>query len=313
MAKQKQAEAVAVENKPKSKKKFWQSENFHGYMFMIPTLIGWPLFCGYPLITSLYCSFCDWDGVNSPVWKGLKNYQFILTADPIFPKSLRVTLIFAAINVPMLLILGLALALLLNKKIPGIKIFRTIYYLPTIIPGVATLILWQFMFKSDTGLINGILRQIGLKGVGWLTDENVVLISLSIIRWWAVGGTMMIFLSGLQGVPGELYEAAELDGAGAWAKFRNITVPMISPILFLQLITGLIGCLQVFNEASIMTDGGPNYASYFVNYDIYMTAFNLGSKFGRACAEAWILFVIIAILTVITFKGSNSYVFYENE
>lgn len=297
----------------KSGKRFWRSDNVQGYLFMIPTLIGWPLFCGYPLITSLYCSFCDWDGVNAPVWKGLKNYIFILTQDPIFPKSLKVTLEFAAINVPMSLILGLALAVLLNKKLKGIKIFRTLYYLPTIIPGVATLILWMFMFKSDTGLLNGILRQLGLPAVGWLTDPDVVLISLSLIRWWAVGGTMMIFLSGLQSVPGELYEAAELDGAGGWAKFRHITIPMISPILFLQLITGLISCLQVFNEASIMTGGGPNYGSYFVNYDIYMTAFDLGSKFGRACAEAWVLFVIIAILTVFVFKFSDAYVFYENE
>ena len=304
--------AVAVK-KRKSGKRFWQTENFQGYMFMIPTLIGWPLFCGYPLITSLYCSFCDWNGVNPPVWAGLKNYTFILTIDPIFPKSLKITMIYALINVPMTLILGLALALLLRKRLPGIKLFRTVYYLPTIIPGVATMILWKFIFQSDTGLLNGILKQIGLQPVGWLTDENVVLISLSIIRWWAVGGTMMIFLSGLQSVPADLYEAAELDGAGNWAKFRNVTIPMISPILFLQLITGLIGCLQVFNEASIMTDGGPNYGSYFVNYDIYMTAFNLGSKFGRACAEAWILFVIIAVLTVVTFKFSDSYVFYEND
>ena len=297
----------------RSGKRFWQTENFQGYMFMIPTLIGWPLFCGYPLLTSLYCSFCDWNGVNPPVWAGLKNYRFILTIDPIFMKSLKVTMIYALINVPMQLILGLALAMLLRKKILGIKSFRTMYYLPTIIPGVATMILWKFMFQSDTGLLNGILKQMGLAPVGWLTNENVVLISLSIIRWWAVGGTMMIFLSGLQSVPADLYEAAELDGAGNWAKFRNVTIPMISPILFLQLITGLIGCLQVFNEASIMTDGGPNYGSYFVNYDIYMTAFNLGSKYGRACAEAWILFIIIAVLTVVVFRASDSYVFYENE
>ena len=312
MAKESKGSSSAVA-KEKSKKPFWSTENFQGYMFMIPTLIGWPLFCGYPLITSLYCSFCDWDGINSPIWAGIKNYKFILTADPIFPKSLKVTLIYAAINIPTTLIIGLALAMLLNKKLGGIKVFRTIYYLPTIIPGVATLILWQFMFKSDTGMINGVLRQIGLPAVGWLTDEHVVLWSLSIIRWWAVGGSMMIFLSGLQGVPGELYEAASLDGAGKWQLFKHITIPMITPILFLQLVTGVIGALQAFNEASIMTSGGPNYGSYFVNYDIYQTAFGGTNKYGRACAEAWILFVIIAILTVIVFRSSEQYVFYENE
>ena len=309
MAKEKKSKPVTT----KSKRPFWKGESFRGYMFMIPTLIGLPLFTLYPLITSLYCSFCDWDGVNAPVWKGLKNYKFILGADPIFPKSLRITLEYAVINVPVTLILGLALAMLLNKKIPGIKIFRTIYYLPTIIPAVASIVLWQFMFKSDTGMINGVLRNIGLEPVGWLTNEHVVLFSLSIIKWWAVGGTMMIFLAGLQSVPGDLYEAAKLDGAGRWALFRHITVPMITPILFLQLITGLIQTLQVFNEASIMTEGGPNYGSYFVNYDIYMTAFNQGSKYGRACAEAWILFIIIAILTVVVFRTSETYVFYEND
>ncbi len=308
MAKNKKSKSGTSSGRP-----FWKSENFRGYMFMIPTLIGFPLFTLYPLISSLYCSFCDWDGVNAPVWKGLKNYTFILTQDPIFPKSLKVTLEYALINVPMTLILGLAVAVLLNKRLPGIKIFRTIYYLPTIIPAVAAILLWKFMFKSDTGMINGVLQQIGLQPVGWLTSERVVLIALSIIKWWAVGGTMMIFLAGLQSVPDELYEAAKLDGAGRWSLFRHITIPMITPILFLQLITGLIGNLQAFNEASIMTEGGPNYGSYFVNYDIYMTAFNQGSKFGRACAEAWILFIIIAILTVIVFRSSETYVYYENE
>jgi multiple sugar transport system permease protein len=232
--------------------------------------------------------------------------------DPIFKKSLLVTFEYALINVPVMLILGLALAVLLNKKIIGIKMFRVLYYLPTIIPNVATLILWQFIFKSDTGMLNGVLRQAGLPAVGWLTDDKVVLISLSIIRWWTVGGTMMVFLSGLQSVPADLYEAAELDGAGAWAKFKQITFPMITPILFLQLITGLIGGLQAFNEASVMTSGGPNYGSYFMNYDIYLTAFN-DAKYGRACAEAWILFLIIMVFTVIVFRSSETYVFYENE
>ncbi|WP_051226396.1 carbohydrate ABC transporter permease [Butyrivibrio sp. MC2013] len=294
------------------KKPFWKTETFQGYTFMIPTLIGFPLFCVYPLIYSLYCSFCDWDGYNPPAWAGIKNYKYILTLDPIFKKSLLVTFEYALINVPIMLILGLALAVLLNKKLPGIKIFRVIYYLPTIVPAVAALILWQFIFKSDTGLLNGALRQIGLPTVGWLTDENAVLVALSIIKWWTVGGMMMIFLSGLQSVPAELYEACELDGAGGWAKFRHITIPMITPILFMQLITGLIGGLQAFTEASVITGGGPSYASHFVNFDIYRTAFG-DAKYGRACAEAWILFIIIMVLTVVVFRKSETYVYYDNE
>ena len=305
------AKAGAVVPKKRGKR-FWQSENAQGYLFMIPTLIGLPLFCIYPLVTSLYCAFCDWDGINAPVWKGIKNFRWILVKDPTFKQSLLATMEYALINVPIMLVLGLALAVLLSKKLRGIKIFRVLYYLPTIIPGVATLVLWQFMFKSDVGLLNGLLRQIGLQPVGWLTDEKVVLFSLSIIRWWTVGGAMMVFLSGLQSVPGDLYEAADLDGAGGWQKFRHITIPVISPILSLQLITGLIGGLQAFNEASIMTGGGPNNAPRFINYDIYLTAFN-SSKYGRACAEAWILFIIIAILTIIVFKTTDAYVYYENE
>ena len=310
MSKEKTAKAASPVKK--QRKAWWHGENFHGYIFMIPTLIGWPLFCAYPMIWSAYCAFCDWDGINSPKWAGLKNFKYILTIDPVFKKSLLITLEYALINVPIMLILGLALAMLLNKTIRGIKIFRVLYYLPVIIPSVATLVLWNFIFKQDTGILNVMLRSAGLKPVGWLTDEKIVLLSLSIIRWWTVGGTMMIFLSGLQSVPGDLYEAADLDGAGKWAQFRHITIPMITPILFLQLITGLIGGLQAFNEASIMTGGGPNYGSHFINYDIYQTAFG-SSKYGRACAEAWILFIIIAILTMITFSKSEAYVYYENE
>ena len=185
---------------------------------MIPTLIGFPLLCAYPMLYSLYCAFCDWDGYNDPVFAGLKNFKYILTLDPVFPKSVAVTFIYALINVPVSLILGLALAVLLNKQLKGIKFFRVLYYLPTIVPSVAAIILWQFMFKSDTGLLNGMLRQIGLPAVGWLTDEKVVLLSLSLIKWWGVGGMMIIFLSGLQSVPVDVYEAADLDGASGWQK-----------------------------------------------------------------------------------------------
>ena len=293
-------------------KPFWQKEGFQAYLFMIPTLIGFPLLCAYPIIYSLYCAFCDWDGVNSPVWAGLKNFKYLFTVDPIFLKSLKVTFLYALINVPVTLILGLALAVLLNKKLSGIKIFRVIYYLPTIVPGVAAIVLWQFIFKSDIGLLNGLLRQLGFSGVGWLTDERVVLLSLSIIKWWSVGGMMMVFLSGLQSVPAELYEAAALDGANGWKQFRYVSMPMITPVLFLQLITGLIGCMQAFEEAQIMTLGGPNYASHFINYDIYTTAFT-NQKYGRACAESWVLFLIIMVLTMIIFRKSESYVYYEND
>lgn len=299
-------------NIKKKGKPFWKKEGFQAYMFMIPTLIGFPVLCAYPMLYSLYSAFCDWDGINSPVWRGLKNFKYLLFIDPVFLKSIRVTFAFALINVPVTLILGLALAVLLNKKIPGIKLFRVIYYLPTIVPGVAAIILWQFIFKSDVGLLNGILGQLGLSPVGWLTSEHVVLFSLSIIKWWGVGGMMIIFLSGLQSVPADVFEAASLDGATGWAQFRHVTFPMITPVVFLQLITGLIGCMQSFAEAQIMTGGGPNFSSHFINYDIYVNAFG-NQKYGRACAESWILFLIILVFTALIFKKSESYVYYEND
>jgi ABC-type sugar transport systems, permease components len=292
--------------------RFCKREGFQAYLFMIPTLIGFTAFCIYPMLYSLYCSFCNWNGINKPEWAALKNYKYLFQQDPIFLKSIKITFTYVLINVPVTLILGLAIALLLNKKIPGIRFFRVIFYLPTIVPSIAAIVLWQFIFKSDTGLLNGLLAAIGMKPVGWLTDANVVLISLSIIKWWGVGGMMMIFLSGLQSVPEDVYEAADLDGAGGWSKFRNITFPMITPIFFLQLITGIIAAFQVFVEAQIMTLGGPNYGSHFINYDIYMTAFN-SNKFGRACAEAWVLFLIIMVFVILVFRKSEQFVYYENE
>ena len=293
-------------------KPFWKKEGFQAYMFMIPTLIGFPVLCAYPMLYSLYSAFCDWDGINSPVWRGLKNFKYLLFVDPVFLKSIKVTFLFALINVPVTLILGLALAVLLNKKVPGIKLFRVIYYLPTFVPCVAAIILWQFIFKSDVGLLNGVLGQLGIAPVGWLTSERVVLLSLSIIKWWGVGGMMIIFLSGLQSVPADIYEAASLDGAGGWAQFRYVTFPMITPVIFLQLITGLIGCMQSFAEAQIMTGGGPNFSSHFINFDIYTNAFT-NQKYGRACAESWILFLIILVFTTLIFKKSESFVYYEND
>jgi multiple sugar transport system permease protein len=290
----------------------WRKEGFQGYLFMIPTLIGFPLLCAYPILYSLYCAFCDWDGINPPIWTGLKNFKYILTIDPVFPKSLGVTFMFSLINVPVTIILGLALAILLNKKLPGIKLYRVLFYLPTIVPAVAAITVWQFIFKSDVGLLNNLLGIFHIAPVGWLTDEKVVLLSLSIIRWWGVGGMMIILLSGLQSVPADVYEAASLDGASGWQQFLYVTCPLITPVLFLQLITGFIGCMQSFTEAQIMTGGGPNYASQFISYDIFVNAFG-NSKYGRACAEAWILFLIIMVLTIIIFKKSESYVYYENE
>jgi ABC-type sugar transport system permease subunit len=304
--------ALAGSKKRKSNVKFWHREGFVGYMFMIPTLIGFSVFVAYPLIVSMYTAFTEWDSVNPPQWVGLENFKYIFTQDPVFYKSVGVTFLYVIYTVPISLLLGMALAVLLNKSLPGIRIFRTLYYLPAITPAVASLVLWMFIYKSDTGILNLFLSNIGLPKVGWLTDPKVVLISLGIIKFWGVGSMMIIFLSGLQSVPVDVYEAADLDGANGWQKFWKITFPLITPIFFLQLVTGLIGAFQAFNEAAIMTKGGPNYASHLLSYEIYLSAFT-NYKFGLATAEVWVLFFIIMIFTVIVFSKSEQYVYYENE
>lgn len=304
--------AAAATKRKKSNVKFWQTEGFQGYMFMIPTLIGFTFFVAYPVVVSIYYGFTDWDGVTTANWIGLDNFKKLFTRDPLFLTSLRLTFTYVIYTVPINLLLGLALAVLLNKTLPGIKIFRTLFYIPAITPSIASCTLWMFIFREDNGLLNSILTSIGLPAVGWLTSRTVALFSIGIIKFWACGSMMIIFLSGLQGVPVDVYEAADLDGAGGWTRFWKITFPMISPIFFLQLITGLIGAFQTFNEVAVMTEGGPSHGTWLMSYEIYQNAFN-NYDFGYAIAEVWVLFAIIAFFTIIVFRSSDQYVYYESE
>jgi ABC-type sugar transport system permease subunit len=298
--------------KVKKMSRLQKREGLIGYLFMIPTIIGFTFFVAYPLIASIYYSLTQWDGLLPAKFVGLDNFKFILFHDPTFFTSIKVTLLYVLLTVPITLVLGIGLALLLNKTIPGIKVIRTLFYLPVVLPSVAALVLWLFIYKSDYGLLNNILRMVHLPAVSWLESEKTALISISVVKFWAVGGTMIIFLSGLQSVPTEIFEAAEIDGASNLKKFFTITLPMITPILFLQLITGVIGAFQSFNEVAILTKGGPDFKTRLISYDIWQTAFN-DSKFGRATAEVWILFVIIMIFTILIFRYSEQYVYYEND
>jgi len=287
-------------------------DGFVGYLFMLPTIIGFSIFVAYPLIVSIYYSMTEWDGLLPARFIGLQNFKFIFFTDPTFMLAIKATFLYVIYTVPISLLLGLGLAMLLNKTTPGIKIFRTLFYLPVIMPSVAALVLWLFIYKTDYGLLNNILRGLHLPGVQWLEDPKMAMISIGLVKFWAVGGTMIIFLSGLQSVPVEVLEAADIDGASNFKKFWSITFPMITPVFFLQLITGIIGAFQAFNEAQILTKGGPNYATQLLSYEIYRTAFADG-KFGRATAEVWILFAIIMVFTIIIFKNSEQYVYYEND
>lgn len=300
-------------NKP-SKRPFWKKDGFIGYLFILPSLIGASIFIIYPLIMTVFYSFTRWDGVNDPQWLGLGNYVRMFTVDPSFPRALQATFLYVLITVPLTMVFGLLLALLLNKSLAGIKIFRTLFYLPVVLPSIAALVLWKFIYEPNYGLLNQLLASFGIQGPAWLTDPSTALGSVAAVSVWGVGSMMIIFLSGLQSIDAQLYEAADVDGASAVTKFFKITIPMMSPVLFLQLITGLIGAFQAFNQVAILTQkpGKANYNTYLLCYSIYDNAFNQLNGYGYAMAQVMVLFVIIMIMTFFVFRFSNTYVYYEN-
>jgi multiple sugar transport system permease protein len=281
-----------------------------GYLFVSPWLLGLFIFTVGPVIASFWLSMTEYDIINPARFIGFSNYRVLLREDPLFWQALKVTTIYTLGSVPLQLIFGFLIALLMNQKLKGISVFRTIYYLPAVISGVAVSVLWRWIFMPDVGIINILLSKIGIKGPRWLGDPNWVLPALIIMSLWGVGGGMVIYLAGLQGIPTELYEAAELDGAGKWAKFRAITIPMMSPVIFFNLVMGVIGSFQTFTQAYIMTQGGPQNASLFYILYLYQRAFQ-ELRMGYASALAWILFLLILICTVIIFKTSTGWVYYE--
>ena len=279
------------------------------YIFMLPVILGLLLFDLGPMIASLYFSFTEYDMLSPAEWVGFQNYRDLMD-DEIFWKSLRVTAMYSTISVPLGLILALALALLLNQKFRGVTAFRTIYYLPTVMSGVAVATLWKWIFNTDYGILNLLLDKIGIRGPAWLTDQDWAIWALILTSLWTVGGSMLIFLAGLQGIPNDLYEAAEIDGAGAWSKFRNITVPLISHVTFFNLILGIIGALQVFTEAWVLTEGGPNNSTLLLSVHLYRNAFEY-LKMGYASAIAWVMFMIVLALTLVVFKSAPMWVHYQ--
>ncbi len=286
-------------------------EIFDAYLFISPTVIGLLVFLLGPIIASAALSFTDYDILTAPAWVGLDNYTGLFQ-DGLFWQALRVSVIYSVISVPLGLALSLGAALLLNQKIRGVAILRSIYYMPTIISGVAVAMLWRWLFNAQFGMVNILLGKIGIRGPMWLTDERWALTAIIIASFWGVGGAMLIYLAGLQGIPSELYEAAEIDGATEQAKFRYITLPMISHVTFFNLVLGIIGALQLFTDAYVMTGGGPNNATLFLSLYLYRQAF-LYLKMGYASAMAWVLFAIVLVLTLLVFKSSPMWVYYESE
>jgi len=288
---------------------FWESVS--AWIFVAPWVIGFFLFTGGPILVSFIISFTHWDIVNPPQWAGLENYADMLE-DDLFFQSLKVTTIYARVAVPLQIVEGLGIAILLNMKIRFIGVYRTLYYLPAILPIVSVAVMWRWLLSRDWGLINWFLSLFGIQGPGWLSDTEWALPALILMSLWSVGQGMLIYLAGLQGIPTDLYEAAKVDGAGPWAQFRNVTLPMISPVILFQLVVGLIAAFQVFAQPFIMTEGGPQNATWFYLLHLFRNAFEF-FKMGYASALSWILFIYIAVLTVIIFRFSAAWVFYEGE
>lgn len=292
--------------------KLARREAIEGYVFLLPWAVGFLIFSLGPLLASLYLGFTNYRGGGAPQWIGLENFRHMFTDDPLFWQSLKVTLLYAAGFLPLGLVMGFSIAMLMNQKVPGISVFRTIYYLPSVMTGVAVAILWQFVFHREYGVLNSILRIVGAEPVAWLFSSQWVMVAFVIMGLWGVGGGMIIYLAGLQSIPTELYEAASIDGAGGWRRFWSITLPLMTPTIFFNLVTGLIATFQIFTTAYIMTQGGPNYATYFFSLNIYYTTFR-SLRLGYASALAWILFVLILSLTLLVFLSSQRWVYYSGE
>lgn len=287
-------------------------ESITGWIWVQAWMLGFLIFGLLPLLASLILGFTDWNGVGRPKWIGLKNFHDIILADPLFWQSLKVTFYFALLYVPLSLVIGFGMALLMNQRLRGVTVFRTIYYLPSVLSGVAVAILWQFVFHRDFGVLNWLLSLVGIGPVPWIVDSRWVIPALVMMQLWGVGASIIIYLGGLQGIPSELYEVAKIDGAGWWSTLVRVTLPMMSPVLFFQLVLGIITTLQIFTQAYVMTSGGPNYGSYFYALNIYQRAFQ-DLRLGYASALSWILFVIIVAITLLVFRFTRSWVYYTGE
>jgi multiple sugar transport system permease protein len=288
-----------------------RKEAVEGYACILPWLAGFLAFVAGPMVAAFAISFTDWSMLSPPRWVGVGNYQRML-ADPLFYAVLYNTAFISFLSVPLQLALALAIALGLNEKLRGVTLYRTLFYLPSQMPIVASALLWLWVMNPEFGLANAVLALFGLPPLRWLFDPNLVKPSIVLITLWGgIGTPLIIFLAGLQGVPDSLYEAAEIDGAGAWARFRNITLPMLSPIIFFNLIIGIIASFQAyFTLVFITTQGGPaNTSLIFILY-IYFKAFR-DFEMGYASTLAWTLFLIVLVLTAINFLLARFWVHYE--
>lgn len=280
-----------------------------GLLMAVPAILGFAIFTAGPMVASLALSLTDWQVGGRPSFVGTENYA-TLADDALFWKSLSATTYYTLGAVPLSLVVAFAVAMLLNQRVRGLPLWRTVFYLPTLVPAIANVVLWIWIFNPDFGLLNSLLRQGGLPTGMWIYDESMAVPSLIVMSTWGFGNTMVIFLAGLQGVPQHLYEAVSVDGGGPWHRFRHVTVPMMTPTIFYNLVVGVIGTFQVFNQAYVMTEGGPNNATLFYVYYLFRKAFR-ESEMGYASALAWVLFMIIMVVTFLLFRNARRWVYYE--
>lgn len=284
--------------------------NLVGYAFVSPWIIGFLVFTAFPFLSSVYLSFTRYNIVRPPVWVGLQNYDTLLHDDPQFRQALLVTLRFALVSVPMSIIVGVALALLLNQKVRGLSIYRTIFFLPSIVPTVASATIFLWLLNPQIGLVNQLLKlTLHIDGPAWLLDAKWAPWSLIFMSLWGVGNSMVIYIAGLKDIPAYLYEASLLDGAGPVQRLRHVTLPMLTPVIFFNLVMGVIGSFQYFTEAYMMTSGGPDDATLYYALYLFKRAWRY-LDMGYASALAWVLFAVVMGITLVLFRSQRKWVHY---
>lgn len=279
-----------------------------GYAFISPFILGFILWLLIPMLVSVWLVTREWDLITPPRFAGLANIQR-LARDPMFFQSLKVTAYYACVSVPLSMTIAFLAALLMNSKVPGINVFRTIYYMPSIVPAVAVAVMWSWILNTQFGLLNHFLQSLAGVKIRWLQDPKWAMPALMLMSFWSFGTTMVIYLAGLQGIPNVYYEAAEMDGAGRLSKLRHVTIPLMSPQIFFTLIMGIIGSFQTFTAGYLMTGGGPENATLFYVLYLYRNGFRF-FKMGYAATLAWVLFFVILGLTAMVFRGVGRRVYY---
>jgi oligogalacturonide transport system permease protein len=289
-----------------------RSQRFLGYAYLTPYLIGLVIFTAIPFLTSLYLSFTSYDLMSSPQWTGLSNYERLFTRDRTFDKSLTVTLIYVFSTVPLKLAFALFIAAILNYKLKFINFFRTAFYVPSILGGsIAIAVLWRYLFSAE-GLVNMAIGAVGFAPVDWFGDPTNALFTITLLRCWQFGSAMVIFLAALQSIDKSLYEAASIDGAGKVTTFFFVTLSLLTPVIFFNLVMQMVQAFQEFNGPYIITQGGPLKSTYLLPLYIYEEAFKKFNM-GYASAIAWVLFAIIMVLTLVAFWSSKKWVYYAGD